>query len=531
VQAEKSPVNNVQNSRNRLQFSKVDSTMNGALSLIQTLVNGGVTTCFTNPGTSEMHFVAAVDQVPAMQTVLCLFEGVCTGAADGYARMTGRAAATLLHLGPGLGNGFANLHNARRAQTPMVNIVGDHATYHLQYDAPLTSDIHSIASPVSAWIRTCSDPQSVPGDAAAAIAAAHRPPGQIATLILPGDCAWNESVAPAPAPPIAMARAVDEQRIRQTAALLRNGKQSVLCVGGPAATQRGMVLAARICRATGARLVSQRANARMTLGVGAPKFERVPYAVPQALELLKGTEQMILVGAPEPVAFFAYPNTPSRMSPPTALLQTLAGAAEDVLSALDALAEELGAPHDVGPVYERVAPELPTGDLNSEKVWQALARLLPEASIIADESITASFGAGKWMAVMGGAIGQGIPVATGAAVACPDRKVINTQADGSAMYTLQGLWTQAREQLDVVTVLFANRAYAILQGELQRVGADENSRKAREMLDLSNPTIDWVQLAQGMGVEATRATTAEALSDQLKAALGNRGPHLIEAVI
>jgi acetolactate synthase-1/2/3 large subunit len=514
--------------------------MNGAHSLIQTLVNGGVDTCFTNPGTSEMHFVAAVDKVPQMRTILCLFEGVCTGAADGYARMAGKPAATLLHLGPGLGNGFANLHNARRAHSPMINIVGDHATYHLQYDAPLTSDIVSIAKPVSGWIRACSSPESVPSDAAAAIAAAWQPPGQIATLILPGDCAWNESGAPAPAPAKPAAKPIDETVIRQTAELLRNGKRSVLCVGGPAATKAGMALAARICQATGARLVSQRASARMTLGAGTPHFGRIPYAVPQALELLKGTEQLILVGAPQPVAFFAYPNTPSTMSPPDALQHMLAAAGDDVLGALDALAEELGAPHDLGPVQARVRPDLPTGELDSEKIWRALANLMAEQSIIADESITASFGAGKWMggaaqhdwlAVMGGAIGQGIPVATGAAVACPDRKVINTQADGSAMYTLQGLWTQAREGLDVVTILFSNRAYAILQGELQRVGADENSRKAQEMLDLSNPTINWVQLAQGMGVEASRATTAEAMSDQLAAALGKRGPHLIEAVI
>ncbi|MCB0128249.1 MAG: acetolactate synthase large subunit [Caldilineaceae bacterium] len=514
--------------------------MNGALSLLQTLVNGGIDTCFTNPGTSEMHFVAAVDQVPQLRTILCLFEGVCTGAADGYARMTGNPAATLLHLGPGLGNGFANLHNARRAHSPLVNIVGDHATYHLQYDAPLTSDIVSVARPVSAWIRSCRTAADVPGDAAAAIVAARRTPGYIATLILPGDCAWNESAAPATQFPVPVPPTVDEAAIQRTAALLRNGKQSVFCVGGPAATEAGMRLAARICQTTGARLVAQRASARMKLGANTPIVERVPYAVPQALKLLENAEQMILVGAPEPVAFFAYPNMPSRMSPPDALLYPFATAEQDVIGALDALAEEVGAGHEVGPVHERVCPDLPTGELTSEKIWQALARLLPEESVIADESITASWGSAKWMGgahahdwlpVMGGSIGQGIPVATGAAVACPGRKVVNTQADGSAMYTLQGLWTQAREELDVVTILFSNRAYAILQGELQRVGADERSRKAQEMLDLSNPTIQWTALAQGMGVEASRATTAEELSDQLAAALHKRGPHLIEAVL
>lgn len=514
--------------------------MNGAQSLIQTLVNGGVDTCFTNPGTSEMHFVAAVDKVPAMRTILCLFEGVCTGAADGYARMTGKPAATLLHLGPGLGNGFANLHNARRAHTPMINIVGDHATYHLRHDAPLTSDIESVARPVSGWVQSCPDAARVPGVAAAAIAAALYPPGQIATLILPADCAWGESAAPAPAPPAMTPAAVDLDAIRRAAALLRNGKPTVFYVGGLAASKAGLYLSSRICQATGARLISQRVNARMTLGAGTPRFERVPYAVPQALKLLEGTAQMILVGALPPVAFFAYPNQPSQMMPADCLLHTLATPAEDIVAALDALAEELNAPHEGGPRQALHRPPLPTGDLKAEHVWIALAALMPEAAIIADESVTASFGSGKWMAGapphdwlsnMGGSIGQGIPVATGAAVACPGRKVINTQADGSAMYTLQALWTQARERLDVVTLLFSNRVYAILQGELQRVGADSHSRKAQEMLDLSNPTLDWIKLANGMGVEASRATTAEALTAQLDAALKTAGPHLIEVVL
>ncbi|MEZ4860717.1 MAG: acetolactate synthase large subunit [Caldilineaceae bacterium] len=514
--------------------------MNGAQSLIQTLVNCGVDTCFTNPGTSEMHFVAAVDKVPAMRTILCLFEGVCTGAADGYARMAGVPAATLLHLGPGLGNGFANLHNARRAHTPLINIVGDHATYHLRHDAPLTSDIESVARPVSAWVHSCKDAASVPADTAAAVAAACRPPGQIATLILPADCAWSESGAPSGPLPVTQPTPADPAAIRQAAALLRNGAPSALYIGGAAALPAGVALAARICRATGARLISQRVNARMQMGAGVPRVDRVPYSVPHALQLLAGLEQLVLVGAPPPVAFFAYPNQPSTMAPPNCRLHTLARPEEDILSALDALAEELSAPPLGEEPLPRPRPTLPTGDLNSEKVWMALAALLPEESVIADESVTASFGAGRWMSTapkhdwlnnMGGSIGQGMPVATGAAVACPGRKVINTQADGSAMYTLQALWTQAREKLDVVTILFANRAYAILQGELQRVGADQNSRKAQEMLDLSNPTLDWVQLANGMGVEASRATSSEALADQLAAALKKNGPHLIEAVI
>lgn len=514
--------------------------MNGAQSLIQTLVNGGVDTCFTNPGTSEMHFVAAVDKVPAMRTILCLFEGVCTGAADGYARMAGKPAATLLHLGPGLGNGFANLHNARRAHTPMINIVGDHATYHLRHDAPLTSDIASVAQPVSAWVRSCADAPGVPAVAAEAIAAALQPPGQIATLILPADCAWNESAEPLSAPAMPQRATVDADRIRTIAERLLNGQPTVFLIGGLATSKEGLWLASRICQATGARLISEWSNAHTRQGVGSPIFERVPYAIPQARNLLAGFTQAILVGARPPVAFFAYPNQPSTMLPEGCTIDTLATPAEDILGALQALAEELNAPAEAGPLHPALRPPLPSGELKPEKVWAMLAALLPEEAIIADESVTASFGAGKWMAGapphdwlsnLGGSIGQGMPVATGAAVACPGRKVINTQADGSAMYTLQALWTQARERLDVVTLLFANRAYAILQGELQRVGADSNSRKAQEMLDLSNPTLDWVKLAQGMGVEASRATTAEALAEQLTSAFQRSGPHLIEVVL
>lgn len=514
--------------------------MNGAQSLIQTLVNSGVDTCFTNPGTSEMHFVAAVDKVPAMRTILCLFEGVCTGAADGYARMAGKPAATLLHLGPGLGNGFANLHNARRAHTPMINIVGDHATYHLRHDAPLTSDIVSVAQPVSAWVQACPDAVSVPGLAAEAVAAALQPPGQIATLLLPADCAWSESAEPALALPTPPRAAVAHDRIRTIAKRLTNGQPTVFLIGSLATSQEGLDLASRICRATGARLISEWSNAHTRQGAGSPIFERVPYAIPHARNLLAGFTQAILVGARPPVAFFAYPNQPSTMLPENCAIETLATPAEDILGALQALAEEVNAPRDAGPLHTALRPSLPSGALQPEKVWATLAALLPEEAIIADESVTASFGAGKWMAGapphdwlsnLGGSIGQGMPVATGAAVACPGRKVINTQADGSAMYTLQALWTQARERLDVVTLLFANRAYAILQGELQRVGADSNSRKAQEMLDLSNPTLDWVKLANGMGVEASRATTAEALADQLTVALKRAGPHLIEVVL
>ena len=511
--------------------------MNGAQSLIQTLVIGGVEVCFTNPGTSEMHFVAAVDKVKGMRTILGLFEGVCTGAADGYARMAGKPAATLLHLGPGLGNGFANLHNARRAGSPVVNIVGDHATYHLKYDAPLASDIESVARTVSGWVRSSGTAKNVPADGAAAIAAAMKPPGNVATLLLPADCSWNESAEPYPAPEIPGPSSVDSSVIKKVAAVLRTGEPAVILMAGSLLMEKGLRLGGRISRATGARIMGNRSNGRTQRGAGRAIIERLPYPIQSALKLLQGTAHLILVGAKPPVSFFAYPDMPGWLTPENCQIHTLAGECEDGVGALEALAEELNAPSEPALVYELDRPSPPAGRITPEKVWRALVAVMPENAIISDESVTSGHAVEQWtlggpphdwLNVTGGAIGQGMPVAVGAAMACPERKVFSMQSDGAGMYTLQALWTQARENLDIVTVIFANHAYKILQGELKRVGADSPGPKAERMLDLSDPNLDWVKLAGGMGVNAARAETAEEFNEQLRAAVQANGPHLIE---
>ena len=514
--------------------------MNGAQSLIQTLVNGGVDVCFTNPGTSEMHFVAAVDSVPQMRSVLCLFEGVATGAADGYARMTGKPASTLLHLGPGLGNGFANLHNAQRASSPMVNIVGEHATYHLEYNAPLTTDITAIAQPVSGWVRTCASAMSVPQDGADAIAASMRAPGQIATLILPGDCAWNESSSAAPAPQLPQPVSVDAATIAKIAAILRSGEPTMFFMSGRVLMDDGLRLASRVAQATNARLMSRLANGRVQRGTGRIICENQPYPPDQAIKAFAGTAHIVLIGTEAPVNFFAYPNTPSTPIPEGCQVHTLAMPEEDPIEALGALIEELHIPQTLGPQYELNRPTLPTGEIDSPKVWAAVAALMPENAIFANEAVTSGWGSEKNLAgappydeirTTGGAIGDGLPLAVGAAVACPDRKVLNMQADGSAMYTVQSLWTMARENLDVVTVLFSNRVYAILQGELQKVGAEMGGPKAEAMLDIGNPDLDWTQIARGMGVEASRCQSAEAFADHFQSAMAAKGPRLIEVVL
>jgi acetolactate synthase I/II/III large subunit len=514
--------------------------MNGAQALIRTLVDSGVDVSFTNPGTSEMHFVAALDTVPEMRAVLGLFEGVVTGAADGYGRMAGRPASTLLHLGPGLGNGMANLHNARRASTPVVNVVGDHALSHQQYDAPLASDIEAAASNVSGWYRSSTSPATVGRDAAEAVAAALGPPGQVATLVLPADVSWLDGGEVAA--PVAAARRtpVADDVVDRVAKVLRSGEPCAVLVGGAALREEGLVAAGRVAGATGAKLLGETFPARLERGSGLPAVERLGYLAEFAMAQLAGTRHLVLVDARPPVSFFAYPDKPSDLVPEGCEVHVLAGASDDVVGALAALAEVVGAPPDAATLVPASRPPLPTGALTAEAVANALGALLPEGAIVSDEANTSGLwapagtaGAPRhdWLTLCGGAIGQGLPLATGAAVACPDRKVVALEADGSAMYTLQALWTQAREGLDVTTLVLNNRSYAILNLELNRVGAEPPGPKALDMLDLSRPDLDFVALATGMGVPATRATTAEELGEQLGRALAGPGPALVEAVL
>ena len=513
--------------------------MNGAQALIRTLVDSGVDTCFMNPGTSEMHFVAALDDVPEMHSVLALFEGVATGAADGYARMAGRPAAVLLHLGPGLGNGLANLHNARRAHTPIVNIVGDHATYHAKYDAPLQSDIVSIAKGVSGWIRSSTDPTAVAQDAADSVAAAYGPPGQVATLVLPADVCWSDSDGPVPAPTITPPRTVDADTIEQIAAILRSGEPAALFIGGSACMEPGLVASSRIAATAGAQLISETFPARLQRGAGIPTVDRLGYLAEFAQAQLDGVEHLILVEAASPVSFFAYPDKASDLVPDGCTVHVLAAPGDDSTAALEAVADAIDAPADAAVLAAPFRTDRPSGALNAETFAAAIGALLPEDAIVVDEGNTAGlfvagFTAGApahdWLCLTGGAIGYGMPVATGAAVASPGRRVVNLQADGSAMYTIQSLWTQVREGLDVTTLILNNQSYAILNMELSRVGANPGP-KALEMLDLSNPTMDFVSIAAGMGVPATRATTAEEFTEQLERALATPGPNLVEAIL
>lgn len=514
--------------------------MNGAESLIATLVDNGVEVCFTNPGTSEMHFVAALDEVAGMRGVLALFEGVASGAADGYARMAGKPAATLLHLGPGLSNASANIHNAKKGGMPMLNIIGDHATYHLQYNAPLTSDIVGLAGPLCDVVISSTSAANIANDAAAAVSACY--PNNIVSLILPADVSWgeNESALP-PSPTIPALRQADSTQIAKAAALLKASDKAMLFVGGSVSLELGHELS-RISAKTGARICLETFPARVTRGAGSAKMEKLPYLAEMAIDHIKDIDTLILVGAASPVSFFAYPNVPSVLQPKDCSVFELCNGDEDASAAVTALVAELEA-NTLGPIVnDEALPPLPSGELDAMTMAQVLAALMPENAVIVDEGATSALGCypfseqskpHDWLSLSGGSIGWGLPCAVGAAVACPDRKVICIEGDGSAMYTIQALWTMVRENLDITVLLCNNRKYNILELEFARTGARGGvpGDIAATMMDIGNPSMDFVAMAQGFGMQATRAATAEEFSAQLGEALGYSGPSLIEAVI
>ncbi len=513
--------------------------MNGAESLVHTLLACGVDTCFSNPGTSEMHFVAALDRIPGMRCILGLQENVVTGAADGFARMRDRPACTLLHCGPGLANGLANLHNARRARSPIVNLVGDQATYHRPLDAPLTADTEGWARPVSAWVRTAATAAGVGEDAAAAVQAARASPGGIATLILPSDTCWDEGGTVGEPRQAAPTPRASPDAIDGAARALRSGEPVMLILGGRALREGALAVAAGIVERTGAGMLAQTSNARIERGAGRAAIERVPYPVDDAVAALAGVRHLVLVGAGEPVGFFAYPGKPGRMAPPGCQVHVLARPEQDGADALSRLAEALGAAPVPASATLAARPGRARGAVTPEGFAQQVGALLPEGAVVVDESVSfgralfpATRGAARhdWLQITGGAIGCGMPLATGAAVGAGGRRVVNLQADGSAMYTLQSLWTQAREALDVTTVILSNRKYAILLGEYRGVGANPG-RTAMDMMDLGNPDLDWPALAKGMGVEAARAETLEAFGDLFEQANGRAGPFLIELAV
>lgn len=518
-----------------------DQQMNGAQALVKALTDSDVDVCFANPGTSEMHFVAALDTNPQMRCVLGLFEGVVTGAADGYARMAGKPAATLLHTGPGLANGLANIHNAKKARTPMVNIIGDHATYHRRFDAPLSADVEGIAAPMSHWVGNANTADEVAAIGAAAIEASMVAPGQVASVILPADTAWNPTSATAVADMsnVPMPDAPDEAAIDSAAVAIASGARCTLMLGGNVTESRAR-LTSQLTAGTGTRVFCSTWAPRQETGAGRSPVARLQYFGEMAAQQLEGTEHLIIIGGHPPITFFAYPDKPNELTPEGATVHQICEITGDIDGALAALVDRAGATNAAPKLLELDRPSLPEGELDSAAVGRAIAHLMPDNAVVVNEAGTAGGGyqgalrgtpAFSLLALTGGSIGYGLPAATGAAIACPDQRVFAMQADGGGMYTLQALWTQAREGLDVTNVIFNNGKYAILQHEFDRVGAHSPGPKAMSMLDLTNPALDWVSLATGMGVPAQRATTAEEFNAALAKSVATPGPSLIEVMI
>ena len=513
----------------------------GADDLVATLVGGGIDVCFANPGTSEMHFVAALDRSDGMRCVLALFEGVATGAADGYYRMSRRPAATLLHLGPGLANGAANLHNAKKAASGAVNVVGEHATFHIAYNAPLTADIEGLARPVSHWVRTTRSVQELSTDGADAVSEARQGAGRISTLIVPADIAWAPSAgARGMARPPLPGKVASPVSIEEAAKALRAGAGSLLLIGGLAVTARGKQIAAAIAAKTGCKLRSPISSARTERGAGRVEVARVPYAGDQAIEALKGIEQVVLCGTRQPVSNFAFPDRSNVLTQPGCRFIELASIDDDLIGTLQALADAVGLRSYDVELPAQPKPERPIGALSPEGIARAITSLLPENTIVVDEAVTTGRGfAGitsaaaphDWLQNTGGSIGFGMPVAIGAALACPDRQVLCLEGDGSAMYTTQSLWTMARENLDITVVIMSNRAYQILRAQLPRVGIANPGRRSIDMLTLDRPHLDWTAMAKAHGVEAGVATDLESLVRQLNRGFSLRGPYLIELVL
>jgi acetolactate synthase I/II/III large subunit len=511
--------------------------MNGAEALIRTLLAGGVDTCFTNPGTSEIHMVAALDRIAEMRCVLGLFEGVVTGAADGYARMAEKPASTLLHLGPGLANGMANLHNAGRAQVPMVNVVGQHATFHLPHDSPLASDIEGIARPYSKWQRTIGSVSAVGRDTADAIAAARSAPEQIATLIVPADVAWGGGASVGVIHQRTKAPLPKAEAVERAAAMLRSEARTAILIAGDGLYGRGLIAAGRVATATGAKLFAPYPIARLERGAGLPRVDRVQYVLEQGIEQFKEFRQLILVGARAPVAYFAYPGKNSEFTSPGCETHALARPGEDYAGALAILADALRGRAVEPAVEQPERPPTPSGEITLQGLAAAVGALLPDGAIVVDESMTSGRGlmaATKgcprhdWLGNTGGSIGIALPLAVGTAVACPDRRVLCLTADGSAMYTNQALWTMAREGLNVTTVVFANRDYAVLKREFSYLGVGNPGPRAASMFEIGRPNLDWVALAKGMGVPSSRVNSLDSFAHALKNGFASEGPTLVE---
>lgn len=516
--------------------------MTGAEMILKTAAEAGVEICFANPGTTELALVAAFDTVKNIRPILGLFEGVCTGAADGYARIKQKPAMTVLHLGPGLANGIANLHNARRARSPVLNIIGEHATWIRPYDPPLNMDIASLARTVSGFVKENISADQLSSDTAEAIAASLY--GRISTLIVPADyqseVCKTEEIARAPF----SFHAVDMEMIPHAVSMIQEAKKPALILGDRALRKEGLAAAAQIKAKTGCDLLMITFPAYFEAGAGLPVLNRIPYFPGQAQKFLARYDAFVQVGATEPAAFFGYADGVTSLLPEKAPRVRIDTEKQDAGLVLEALASMLGpaaGKNEMHPVLAQYAlPARPAGPLNAQKMCQAIAVLQPEQCIVVEEGVSSGafyYAYSPYLkpyshtTLTGGAIGMGMPLALGASLAAPDRQVINIQADGSAMYTLQALWSQAHEKAKVITVICSNHKYFTIELECLRAGYKTLGKEAKSLMSLTQPALDWVSLSRGMGVPAASVATAEAFITEFQKALKESGPYLIEAIL
>ena len=538
---------------------------NGACGVVRTLVAGGVEVMFANPGTTEMLVVDALDSVEGLRAILCLHETVCTGAADGYGRMAGKAACTLLHLGVGLANGSANLHNARRAGAPVVNLVGDMASWHVAKDPLLASDIEGLASFTGCFYRASgADPDGLSDDVADALVAVRdyrAGESRVATVALAHD-ATRDPLSKPWAPPELLAtleqpggdvktlfeRSIElhneryggndaiPAHVKACGAALTTSNAALFVGGAGLCDEEALNACSAIAAATGCALVVENAFARVDRGGHRPRFVRVPYFPKDARTYLAKFETVVLVGARKPVAMFGYDDGVSDLVGLDGQ-QVLEIDAMDVPGALRYLAGTLGgAPPPPPPAA--AAPKRPKGKLSAYKLCQALACTQPADAIVVDESLTS--GGSYWdlslscapfshLTLTGGSIGIGPPLSVGCAVACPGRRVVDFQADGSGLYSTPAFWTMAAERLDVTVLVCKNDVYQILKVEQQKQNLPTAKPNAKKLTNLSGPSVDWVALAKGYGLDATSVSTAEDLLAALEHSFATPGPYLIEA--
>ena len=491
----------------------------------------------------------ALSGVGGVRTVLGLHENVVTGAGDGYARMARRPAMTLLHLGPGLANGLANLHNAKRASSPMLNLIGTMATWHTAADASLQMDVESLTQTVSCWASLLPSREllhTFAREAIARVSAFASPDGcRIATLLLPHDLQWQicshsgAHMEPSLIVPSSGGGVVAIDALLQD--LAEAGRRGALLLGGEALCEPMLSVFASYARCVGTAILCVNEFARADRGQGRPAVRRIPYHSQQAREFLESFTVMVFINAVEPTAQFGYPESISTLvsshskihripfAELSAVLHHLQGAiSRDAAGEL----EPMAFPSNLFP---------PDGILTAPKMWQLVAGLQPlDTIIIVDESLTS--GGEYWEASQHsppfshlsqtrGAFRNGPPCAVGAALACPDRHVINLQADSSGLYSSQALSTQARERLNITTVVCANNAYGILQVDLARQKPKFGGRGCvvNALTQLNDPPIDWVNLAAGYGVLAVTVNTCEELARELSTAIDAQGPRVIVA--